>query len=118
MHPLMATALGPATTQLAKLKTEDGEPIEDEAEQLEGWVEHYSKLNAQDLPEHPRMEAVLPSFGVHVELDKQPTKEELSEAISALSNGKTPGGDGIPAEMFKENKDIVLPRLHALLLQC
>ena len=91
MHYLIKTALGLAITQLAKLKTEDGELIEDQAEQLERWVEHYSKLHAQDLPEHPGMEAVLPSFGVYAELDDEPTEEQLSEDISSLSNEKAPG---------------------------
>ena len=34
----------PALTQLAKLNSEDGEPIEYQAEQLEKCLEHYSKL--------------------------------------------------------------------------
>ena len=63
----MKTSRGPAITQLAKMKTEDGEPIEDQAEQLERWLERYSKLYAQDLPEHPGMEAILPSFGVYIQ---------------------------------------------------
>ena len=96
----MKTALGPAITQLAKLKTEDCEPIEDQAEQLERWVEYYSKLNAQGLSEHPGLEAALPSFGVCAELDEEPTEEELSEAISVLSNGKASGEDCIPSETF------------------
>ena len=36
----------------------------------------------------------------------------------AMSNGKAPGEDDIPAEIFKENKDVLLPQLHALLPQC
>ena len=56
MHSLMKTALGPVV--------EDGQPIEDHTEQLERWVEHYSKLSGQDLPEHSCMEVVLSSFGV------------------------------------------------------
>ena len=76
MHSLMKPALGPTFTQLAKRKTEDGEQIIDQAEQLERWVECYSKLYVQDLPEHPGMEAVLPSFVVYAELDKEPTKEK------------------------------------------
>ena len=78
-------------------------------------MEHYYKLYAQDLPEHPGMEAVLPSFGVHAELDEEPTEEELSWAISALSKGKVLGEEGIPAEIFQENKDVLLPQLHAML---
>ena len=63
------------------------------------------------------MEEVLPSFGVYAELDGESTEEEIYGAISALSNGKATGEDGIPAEICKENKDVLLPRLHALLLQ-
>ena len=104
MHCLLKTALGPAITQLAILKTEDYEPTEDQAEQLERWVEHCSRFYAQDLPEHPGMEAVLPSFGVYTELNEDPTEEELSEAISTLSNGKAPGEDGIPAVFLRKRK--------------
>ena len=50
------------------------------------------------------MEAVLPSFGIYAELDEKPAEEELSEAISVLSNGRALDEDGIPAEIFKENK--------------
>ena len=83
MHSLMKAALGPAVTQLTKLRTEYDEQIEDQAEQRERWVEYYSKRYAQDLPEHSGMEVVLASFGVDVEFDKESTKKELSEAISA-----------------------------------
>ena len=118
MHSLMKTTLGPAITQLTKLKTENGEPIEDQAEQIERWVQHYSKLYVQDLPEHLGTEEVLPSFGVYAELDEETTEEELSEAINQLSSGKAPGEDGIPADIFEKNKNVLLLRLHALLLQC
>ena len=104
----MKIALGPAITQLAKLITEDGKPIVDQAEQLERWVEHYSKPYVQDLPEHPGMEAVLPSSSVYADLDEEPTERELSRAISALSKWKAPGEDGIPVEFFKENKGVLL----------
>ena len=66
-------------------------------------MEHYFKLYAQDLSEHPGMQAILLSFGVYAELDKDPTEEGLSDTISALLNGKSAGRRyGIPAESFKE----------------
>ena len=36
----MKTALGPNITKLVKLKTDSGELIEDQGEQLKRWVEH------------------------------------------------------------------------------
>ena len=84
----------------------------------DGWSTHYSKLYAQDLHEHPGMEAVLPSVRLFADLDEEPTEDKLSEAIIALSNVMELGKDGIPAEILKEHKDVLLPHLHALLLQC
>ena len=82
-------------------------------------MEHYSKLYAQDLSERPGMQAVLPSFGVYAELDKDPTEEGLSETISALSNGKAPCEDMVfLLKVLRKNKAVLLPRLYALLLQC
>ena len=52
------------------------------------------------------------------ELDDEPTEHELSEAINGLTSGKAPGNDNIPAEAIKENKDVLLPHLHKLLIQC
>lgn len=77
MHSLMETVLGPTITQLAELKSGDDKPIEDQATQLKRCGEHYSKLYVQDLSEHPRMEAVLPSFGVFLKLDEEPTEGEF-----------------------------------------
>ena len=37
-------------------------------------------------------------------LDEEPTKEELFETITVLSNGKVPGEDGIPVEFFFKGK--------------
>lgn len=88
--------------------------MEDQVKLLARQVEHFSKLYAQDLPEHPGMEAVLACFGIFSELDEAPTQGELSEAITALSNGRALSEDGILDEIFKENKDVLLPQLHAL----
>lgn len=80
---------------------------------MERWVEHYS-----DLYSHERnadlelLEQALPQLPEMSELDIPPTEEELSEAIDALSSGKAPGNDNIPAEVLKANKSSLLPYLH------
>ena len=40
-----------------------------------------------------------------------PTEQEISEAIDRLKNGKSPGADGIPAEICKS---VLLKPLHQL----
>ena len=65
-------------------------------------MEHYSKLRAEDIPEHPDLESALPSFNVYVEMDEDPTEKELSEAIDTLSNGKALDEDCLPSEFLKK----------------
>jgi hypothetical protein len=43
-----------------------------------------------------------------------PTIEEVAAAVSEMRNGKAPGSDGIPAEIYKHGGDALLHRLHAL----
>ena len=39
------------------------------------------------------------------------TLEEVKKAIKDLQNGKSPGGDGIPADFYKVFSDLLAPRL-------
>ena len=52
-----------------------------------------------------------------VELDEEPSTQELSRAIDSLSSGKAPGEDGIPPEVIKSGKDALIPDLNDLLIQ-
>ncbi len=53
------------------------------------------------------------------ELDALPTLDELSKAFDSLAYGKAPGSDGIPKELIKAWKKIVLlDHLHEFLLRC
>ena len=40
--------------------------------------------------------------------------DEMARAIAGLKDGKTPGGDGIPAEVWKHGGDNLFSRLHQL----
>ena len=41
--------------------------------------------------------------------------EEMARAIAGLKDGKAPGGDGIPAEVWKHGGDHLFSRLHQLI---
>ena len=48
-------------------------------------------------------------------LDEIPTMDEIARAIAGLKDGKTPGGDVIPAEAWKHEGGNLLSRLHQLI---
>ena len=52
------------------------------------------------------------------ELGEATSIDELSKAIDRLPSGKTPGKDGILAEVIKSSKSTLLVPLHKLLTQC
>ena len=82
------------------------------------WVEHYSTLYFVETPVNPELYDKIPKYTSMYELDDEPTEHELSEAINGLTSGKAPGNDKIPTEAIKENKDVLLPHLHKLLIRC
>ena len=48
-------------------------------------------------------------------LDEIPTMDDMARAIAGLKDGKTLGGDGIPAEVWKHGGDNMFSRLHQLI---
>lgn len=48
--------------------------------------------------------------------DSDITEEEINEAITQLSNGKSPGLDGLSSEFYKVFKDVLIPILKDLFL--
>ena len=85
---------------------------------MEPWVEHYTELYAREnvVTEDP-LNAIecLPELE---ELDREPTIDELSEALDSLASGKAPGKDGIPAEVLKCCKETLITELHEILCLC
>lgn len=80
--------------------------------------EHYSELYSRENKVHQSaLDAIdkLPMIG---ELDIAPFMDALPKAIDRLPSGKSPGKDGIPAEVIKSGKSGLLEPLHKLLTQC
>ena len=57
----------------------------------------------------------IPQKSVITSLDLPPTIDEVSKAIKQTSSGKSPGMDGIPAEIFKSAGPVALEAFHSLL---
>ena len=85
---------------------------------MERWVEHYTELYAREnVVTDDALNAIecLPELE---ELDREPTIDELSEALDSLASGKAPGKDGIPAEVLKCCKETLITELYEILCLC
>ena len=102
----------------APLKSATGQIIGDKARQMDRWVEHYSELHSRESVISDAAFKAIESLPSMMELDKLPTTEELSKAISSLPTGKAPGLDGIPPEAIRWAKGTLFDDLHGLLCQC
>ena len=121
MYDGIKLALGPKQKKTAPLKSATGEMIQDREQQMERWVEHYTELYAREnVITEDTLNAIecLPELEELDELDREPTTDELSEALDSLTSGKAPGKDCIPAEVLKSCKETLITELHEILCLC
>ena len=79
------------------------------------WSEHFQKLlNVPCDIDHEALDNI-PQPITETSLDEIPTMDEMAKAIAGLKDGKAPGGDGIPAEVWKHGGDNLFSRLHQLI---
>ena len=79
------------------------------------WSEHFQKLlNVPGDIDHEALDNI-PQRIIKTSLDEIPTMDEMARAIAGLKDGKTPGGDGIPAEVWQHGGDNLFSRLHQLI---
>ena len=117
MYDDIKKALGPTLNKTAPLRSSTGEVIKDRGHQLERWVEHYSDLYSRENTVSTSALDVVECLPTMEELDTERTLEELSKAIDSLASGKATGSDGIPPDLLKHCKTILLHSLHILLCQ-
>ena len=74
--------------------------VTDREKILERWAEHFSGI--LNCPSAINDEAIarLPQVPVNTALDEPPSEAEVIKAIRGLPNGKAPGTDAIPAELY------------------
>ena len=118
MYRGLKQAFGPSSIKSAPIKTKTGEIITERGQQMKRWAEHYEDLFSTIKVTTEEALSGVPELPVIPELDEIPSLEELSQAIDALHPGKSPGNDGIPAEIIQSGKPALLEPLHSLLCQC
>ena len=106
-------AYGPTTNTTAPVKSRDGSELIKDMERISRrWAEHYELLlNGGLLPNHDVLND-LPQRTIKHVMDLPPSVRELEECIRTLRNRKSPGADGLPAELFKYGGESVLREIH------
>ena len=60
----------------------------------------------------------IPRVDVKLELDDPPTRKDFKKATMQLKVGRSPGMDGIPAEVYQHGGEAVLDKLQDLFTNC
>ncbi|KAK7095834.1 hypothetical protein V1264_005198 [Littorina saxatilis] len=94
------------------VKDKEGKSISDEAGQRKRWMEHFEELLNRPAPRDPP--DIPPANGDLFINCNAPTKEEISQAIKQLRNGKAAGPDSIPAEALKADLATSVEMLYPL----
>ena len=118
MYADIKQAIGKPVQKCTPLKSKTGEVIMDQGKQLGRWVEHYRDLYSRTNTVSQEALNAIEDMSALEDLDAEPTMQELSKPIDALSRGKPPGEDGIPPEIIKVGKPTLLQPLHEPLCLC
>ena len=93
---------GPKEGGLAPLLAADGcTLLKDRDDILKRWTEHFSNLLNRPSEVSEAAIEEIPQLRIQEQLSDPPNLAETLKAIKQMSNGKTPGADGIPSEVFK-----------------
>ena len=112
------TATGPTVQGCGVLKRKDGSIIDDKAQKLERWIEHYSELYGPvGTADHQYIEQ-LPNLPERDVLDTPPDLAEVASMVNNLRSGRAAGMDEIPAELLKSGSDSLCSQIHILINKC
>ena len=110
---------GPSHQIQAPLRFTDGSTLlTDKDAIMHRWSEHFSSLFSDKCKVEESSLLRIPQAKVKTELDDLPTLEEVKKAVRQMNLGKSPGIDGIPAEVYQYGGEKVTVCLHDLLTKC
>ena len=116
-YDALKTIYGPRSSGASPLLGADGSTLlTDKNAILDKWAEHFN--NVLNRPSSINTEAIasMPQVDINISLAEPPKELEVQEAIHSLSNGKAPGSDSIPAEIFKAGGQVLTQKLTELFL--
>ena len=103
----------------ALLRSSDGSTLPTDKEAiLQRWSEHFEGLFSDRRTVQKSLLAKISQVYVKLKLDDPSTREEIRKATMQLKMGKSPGTDGIPAEVYQHGEQAVLDKLQDLFTNC
>ena len=109
---------GPQTKGTVHLKSVEGDEIfSDNKRVLERWAQHFEILLNQPGDIEQTALDKIDQRPLVASLDEAPTMKELQLAITSLADGKAPGVDGIPSEIWKHGGATIINSLLKLIQQ-
>ena len=107
---------GPSSKATSPLLANDGETLlVDDEKILQRWVEHFNEVLNRPSSADADVIQSIPQRSIINELDICPSLSEVKSAIKKLCNGKAPGMDGIPGEIYKVGGPTLIKKLTSLL---
>ena len=110
---------GPQPNISNALLSRDGTTTITEPRQIiERWGEYFGELLNVEAETDETILNLMPSFPQTDELNATPSLKEVTKATTKMKNGKAPGKDSIPAEVYKHGGEQLIKRLHQLIRSC
>ena len=114
-YDALKAVYGPQTSGSSPLLSADGSTLlTDRDKILERWAEHFDTVLNRPSAINADAIARLPQVKTNASLDDLITELEVRKAIGALSTGKAPGSDAIPAEIYKTGGTCLIAKLTEL----
>jgi len=92
------------------IKDKDGKILTNGEQVLNRWKTHTENMYSQPEDQSDRRRLL----HRRTEDEPKPLVEEVREATKKLKNQKSPGCDGIPAELWKTTKESIIRLMHRL----
>ena len=119
IYEALKAIYGPSHQVHAPLHSSDGSTLLTGKEAIvQHWSEHFEGLFSDQHSVQESSLARIPQVDMKLELDDPPTREEIKKATVQLKVGKSPGIDGIPAEVYQHRREAVLDKLQDLFINC
>ena len=117
-YEALKAVCGPSHQIQAPLHYSDESTTLTHKEAFQRWSEHFEGLFGDRRTVQESSLAKILQVDVKLELDDPPTREAIRKATMQLKVGKSPGIDGIPAEVYQHGGESVLDKLQDLFTSC